>query len=136
MPLKNKTKQLWEILFYQHNEERCDAEEYLEEIPIEDYQGFVAKIDLLASKGKDCLAKNIFHEAGEDYILYKGQTNETRCKMYGLRHGRHRLYAILIEKQKLIIFTHGTLKKTQKTDKKDKERFKSIVKRLKDEGEL
>ncbi len=136
MPLKNVIKQNWEILYYQHNERRCDAEEYLEAIPLADYHMLAAKMEKLAQNGHQNVPSAIFHEAGEDYILYQGQPNEIKCKMYGLRHGRHRLYAIMIANRKEIIFTHGTLKRTQSTDKKDKERFKAIVKRLKDEGEL
>lgn len=136
MPLKNVIKQNWEILYYQHSESRCDIEDYLEEIPLTDYHMLGAKIEQLAQNGSRGVPSTIFHEAGEDYIIRKGQPNEIKCKMYGLHHGRHRLYAIVIASRKEIIFTHGTLKRTQATDKKDKDRFKNIVKRLKNEGEL
>ena len=136
MPLRHKVKQKWEISFYQHNEHRCDTDDYLEKLSDEDYAEIAAKIQKLAEKGREGILSTIFHEAGEDYTLYKGHPNEIKCKMYGLHHKRHRLYAILIESQKIIIFTHGTLKRTQATDKKDKDRCKNIVKRLKEEGEL
>lgn len=136
MPLKNVIKQNWEILYYQHNERRCDTEKYLEQISLTDYQMLASKIDSLSTLGPQKMPSKTFHEAGEDYIINKNQPNETKCKMYGLHHGQHRLYAIVINANKLIIFTHGTLKKTQPTDKKDKDRFKSIVKKLINEGEL
>lgn len=136
MPLKNVIKQNWEILYYQHSESRCDIEDYLKELSEEDKAEALAKFDTLAEKGRDIRPTKVFHEAGEDIILNKGQKNEIKCKMYGLKQNRHRLYAILIEAKKQIIFTHGKLKKTQPTDKSDKKRFKEIVKRLNDEGEL
>lgn len=136
MPLKNVIKQKWEILYYEHNEHRCDVQEYLESLTDEDYACIAAKIQILAEKGRVGIPTKIFHEAGEDVILHKKRPNETKCKMYGLHHKQIRLYAILIEEEQLIIFTHGTRKKDQKTNPQDKKQFKRIVKRLEEEGEL
>lgn len=111
MPLKNVIKQNWEILYYQHSESRCDIEDYLKELSEEDKAEALAKLDTLAEKGRDIRPTKVFHEAGEDIILNKGQKNEIKCKMYRLEQNRHRLYAILIEAKKQIIFTHGKLKK-------------------------
>ena len=97
------------IYAYEHSETRCEFEE------------FIARLTMLSENGVLSLPSKIFHIAGDNVQGYT---------MYRLAVQRYRLYMGVSSEKVVIIITHGAMKKTQKTDEKDKNFFKNCIKRL------
>ena len=114
------------IYAYEHSETRCDFEEFMEELDEKTQEEFVARLTMLSENGVASLPSKIFHIAG-DHV--QGYT------MYRLAVQRYRLYMGVNSEKVIIIITHGAMKKTQKTDERDKAFFKNCIKRLNREQE-
>ena len=112
------------IYAYKHSETRCEFDIFMEELDDKTQEAFVARLTTLSEKGIASLPSTIFHIAGDNVLGYT---------MYGLTVRRYRLYMGVSSENIVIVITHGTMKKTQKTDKKDKDFFKKIIKSLKQE---
>ena len=140
MPLIEIKKSRWGVYCYQDEDGVCDFENYMESIGEKDANIIYAQIERLADHGFSGLSTEIFHQSAvnNEVRINKGKENERMYHMYGLHRGRnkHRLYCILQDLDKFIVFTHGELKHSQKTDKKDIKKFKDIVQLLHEEGEL
>ena len=133
MALQLIIKNRWEIYFYEEGE-ICPIDTYIKNNFNKKAQDHIkACILQLADKGRSGLSTDLFHDAadGEEIKHY----NKT-YKMFGLHKGVHRLYSILIEEDKTIIFTHGTTKRQQKTSKQDILKFRQYVTALIDEREI
>lgn len=123
----------WTIGFYKDGDS-CYAADYIASKFNEKAQGHIyACLDMLAERGRNGLTIDIFHSAAEGHEI---RHNEYLYKMYGFHKGKERLYAILQEDIKTIIFTHGAIKTGQKTAKEDIDKFTEITWKLITEGAL
>lgn len=121
----------WQVYFYKEGE-NCPVDEYINANFNDKLQAHLfACFGILAERGRTGLNTEIFHSAADSHDI---EHNGYLYKMYGLHKGKNRLYAILQEDSKIIIFTHGALKKGQKTAREDIGRFKEITCCLIDEG--
>ncbi len=110
------------IYAYKHSETRCEFDNFIEELDDKTQEEFFARLLMLSEKGIAALPSTIFHIAGDNVLGYT---------MYRLAVRRYRLYMGVDSEKIVIVITHGVMKKTQKTDKKDKDFFKKIIKSLK-----
>lgn len=110
------------IYAYKHSETRCEFDNFIEELDDKTQEEFFARLLMLSEKGIAALPSTIFHIAGDNVLGYT---------MYRLAVRRYRLYMEVDSEKIVIVITHGVMKKTQKTDKKDKDFFKKIIKSLK-----
>lgn len=110
------------IYAYKHSETRCEFDNFIEELDDKTQEEFFARLLMLSEKGIAALPNTIFHIAGDNVLGYT---------MYRLAVRRYRLYMGVDSEKIVIVITHGVMKKTQKTDKKDKDFFKKIIKSLK-----
>ena len=133
MSIEKICEKRWKIYFYV-KDGNCPINEYIENKFNEKAQNHIyACLNLLAERGRTALNIDMFHSSADgDDIKFNGQV----YKMYGLHKGKERLYAILHEATKTIIFTHGAIKTGNKTAKEDICKFKEIVQNLIDEGVL
>ena len=109
------------IYAYEHSETRCEFEEFMEGLDNKAQEEFIARLTMLSENGVLSLPSKIFHIAGDNIQGYT---------MYRLAVQRYRLYMGVNSEKVVIIITHGAMKKTQKTDEKDKNFFKNCIKRL------
>ena len=109
------------IYVYRHSETRCDFEKFMEGIDSKIQEEFVARLTMLSESGVTSLPQTMFHISGDNVQGYT---------MYRLAVRRYRLYMGVNSERVIIIITHGIMKKTQKTDEKDKDFFKNCIKRL------
>ncbi len=114
------------VYAYRHSDKRCDFIKFMEGLNEKTQEKFVAHLTMLSENGVASQPSDIFHIAG-DHV--QGYT------MYRLAVGRYRLYMGVNSEKVIIIITHGVMKKTQKTDERDKAFFKSCIKRLNQEKE-
>lgn len=123
----------WKIYFYIEGD-NCPINEYIENKFSKKAQDHIyACFDMLAERGRTALNIDMFHSSADgDEVRSEGQI----YKMYGLHKSKERLYSILHEATKTIIFTHGAIKAGKKTAKEDICKFKDIVQNLIDEGVL
>lgn len=110
------------IYAYKHSETRCEFDNFIEELDDKTQEEFFARLLMLSEKGIAALPSTIFHIAGDNVLGYT---------MYRLAVRRYRLYMGVDSEKIVIVITRGVMKKTQKTDKKDKDFFKKIIKSLK-----
>lgn len=110
------------IYAYKHSETRCEFDNFIEELDDKTQEEFFARLLMLSEKGIAALPSTIFHIAGDNVLGYT---------MYRLAVRRYRLYMGVDSEKIVIVITHGVMKKTQKTNKKDKDFFKKIIKSLK-----
>ena len=109
------------IYAYRHNDKRCDFIKLMEGLDEKTREAFVSRLTMLSESGFTSLPKKVFHIAGD---RVQGYT------MYRLEAGQYRLYMGVGSKEVIIVITHGTMKKTQKTSKRDKDFFENCIKRL------
>lgn len=112
------------IYAYRHSDKRCDFIKFMEELDDKTREAFFNRLTMLSESGLASLPKKVFHIAGDRVLDYT---------MYRLEAGQYRLYMGVGSKDVIIVITHGTMKKTQKTSKKDKDFFENCIKRLKRE---
>lgn len=123
----------WKVYFYTEGG-LCYAADYIDsQFNAKTQDHIYACLDQLAERGRTALSTDIFHSAADSHEI---ENNGYIYKMYGLHKAKKRLYAILQEDIKTIIFTHGAIKTGQKTAREDIDKFKEITRKLIGEGEL
>ncbi len=133
MALQLIVKNRWKIYFYEEDG-ICPIDTYIKDNFNEKAQCHIrACFSHLADKGRSGLSTDLFHSAADGEEI---KSSRKTYKMFGLHKGEHRLYSILIEEDKTIIFTHGTTKRQQKTSKQDILKFQQLVTMLLDESEV
>ncbi len=123
----------WEIGFYKDGDQCCVADYIASKFNERARAHIYACLDMLAERGRTALNTDMFHSAADGWEI---RHNEYLYKMYGFHKGKERLYAILQEDKKIIVFTHGAIKGGQKTAKEDIDKFTEITWKLITEGAL
>ncbi len=100
--------------------EKCPVTDFLHEQPKErsgTAKGFKSLFERYAEGGRNKLTKSLFHEV------------DSKENIWEFIKGSLRIFCYVDNDEKLVLLTHGTLKKTQKVSKKEVNHAISVKKK-------